>query len=164
MRRANDGVILWLVPATASVAVVLAITTFVVDGLVLAPGWSLAGQNASTVFGSSCGLGEDLDMPATGQSLTELIEARGGSILMAPQIAPYFPCLSQPVIDDGVAEIPTVILSVGVVPLGFGGSPYRYLSDIAEFQELDTAQTSTGQQLPITVTLVNPVATDDADP
>ena len=67
-------------------------------------------------------------------------------------------------IDDGVAEIPTVILSVGVVPLGFGGSPYRYLSDIAEFQELDTAQTSTGQQLPITVILVNPVTTDDADP
>jgi len=159
VRLSARWVIPWLLPVTASISVLTAVSSFAIDGLVLAPGWSLAKQNLGLIPGSSCGLGDDVFVPEMNQSLLALLEDREGPVLMAPQVAMYFPCLSQPVIEGGVASLPTAILAVGVVPLGFGGSPYHYLSDIAHLERLNTAQASTGTQLPIDVILVEPVLT-----
>lgn len=69
--------------------------------------------------------------PTLGATLQRYAEERGGTVLVAPLIRMYFPCFQQPPIRDGVAALPTVIVSFNGWPHSLGSSPHRYVDDLA---------------------------------
>lgn len=87
--------------------------------------------------------------------LLDVIEERGGTVLVAPQIRTYFPCLRQPKIRNGSADLPSVIISVMGWPYLLPGSPHRLLSDVADLRPVSSRWAPTGEHLPFEVILVD---------
>jgi hypothetical protein len=88
--------------------------------------------------------------------IQELVAAGDKTVLIAPQIRPYFPCLSQPNISNGVAEVPGVLIVVGAKwPIGLPGSPYLRLPDVAELEVLPSSWKNLEGSPPLDVISVN---------
>jgi hypothetical protein len=88
------------------------------------------------------------------QSLVEVVDSRGGSVLVAPQIRMNFPCFQQPKIDRGLAEIPSVVVSAWDFPMGLAGSPYRDLGDSFELRQFPTTWRERHKAPPFEVLIV----------
>jgi Mycobacterial cell wall arabinan synthesis protein len=90
------------VPAIAFTLAVLAADTAKADG------WTLTRQNLDSLRGrSGCGLADDLLVD--GSPLSERLAA--APALVHPELLTYFPCTTQPVLDDGVVEPPALMIS-----------------------------------------------------
>jgi Mycobacterial cell wall arabinan synthesis protein len=156
-----------VIPATAAVAVCLSVAAFTVDALLVSPNWSLPSQNLAVLTHFNCGLADQIQVMFDGQavagsgpeksqmSLQSLIDLRGGTVLVAPHIRMYFPCIQQPTIRNGVGEIPSVVISTGGLPVGLPDNPYHGLPDVAELTTVAQVMITPNYPLTIDVTLVD---------
>ncbi|MEX2322694.1 MAG: arabinosyltransferase domain-containing protein [Acidimicrobiia bacterium] len=90
----------------------------------------------------------------TYESLDVFARERGGSTLIAQQLRMYFPCLRQPAIAGGVAEVPDLILVHHQWPFFLYGSPHYPLVDFAEVREIAHRWPARGTVTPINVLTV----------
>ena len=155
-----------VIPATAALAVCVSVVAFAVDALLVSPNWSLPRQNIQGLVQTTCGLADQMDVmvdqqavAGSGQksqmSLQALIDLRGGPVLVAPQIRMYFPCVRQPIIQDGVGEIPSIVIATGGWPVELPDNPYHGLSDVAELTTVAQVFVSPNYAQTIDVTLVD---------
>jgi arabinosyltransferase C len=89
-------------------------------------------------------------------SLEEQQRFRGGPVLVAPHLGTYFPCFEQPELKGGQAQVPSLVLSAGGWPLELPGSPYRYLSDIANLTAVPVTWRNRTDGPPFEVLVVEP--------
>jgi arabinosyltransferase C len=153
-------------PVAATVGVVLALFVFASDALNRWPAWSLPAQNLGIVRSGDCGLADELMVAAdelqlpsarSARSIRQLAEDRGGKVLIAPQLRMFFPCLRQPEIVGGLAELPTIVVASARWPLVAPGSPHAYLVDVANVVPVSTSlPVSTGGPT-FEVLLVEPI-------
>lgn len=156
-----------VIPATAVLAIGVSVAAFSVDALLLSPDWSLPRQNIEGLTQTNCGLADQIGVrvdqrviPGYGAAsstipLQTLIDLRGGTVLVAPHIRMYFPCVQQPIIRDGVAEIPSIVVATGGWPVGLPGNPHHLLPDVAEFTTVAQVFVSPNYSQTIDVALVD---------
>lgn len=156
-----------LIPAVALTATLVSLAAFVAD-TVAAQGWAAGRQNLDEVTSGTCGLADQImvetsegiwylagEGPGEGVSLQALSIQRGGSVLVAPQIRPYFPCFRQPLIQDGVAESPSMIVGVGGWPYRLEQSPFAYLGNLFDLRLLTNRSSNSLWRQNIEVILVD---------
>jgi hypothetical protein len=118
--------------------VVVWITLAVFGGDAAFARWSPARQNVSALVGrSGCGVADTLTVPASeGHSLTRLV-SRPATTLVDPFIAPYFPCIDQPTIRDGVVTIPAHLVAQGTPwPVLARDGPFAALHDLYPIRQV----------------------------
>lgn len=157
-----------LTPAAAMVAVALSVGAFWATGFSTSSEWSLARQNVDELSSQNCGLADTLhlvdpDSSKPDSSLQMFLDEQTGPVLVAPQIRMYFPCIRQPAIQNGTAEIPRVIISSGGWPNGLAGSPYYHLDDVAVLQPIKTSLPDSSQRIPIDVIVVETTIEDNQE-
>jgi hypothetical protein len=170
-RRHDEGsatpVSVSLSPSLALAATLVSVTAFAAD-IMATQGWSAGRQSLSELTSASCGLADEIVVQPDagiwrlagegideGVSLQALSLQRGGPVLVAPQIGPYFPCFRQPVLQDGAAEPPSMIIGVGGWPYGLDQSPYAYLENVFDLRLLTDKSTNSVWQQGIEVILVD---------
>jgi Mycobacterial cell wall arabinan synthesis protein len=120
-------------------ALVFTATVLVVDNA-KADAWTLARQNLGTLRGDSdCGLAEELTV--AGEPLARRLESKSTPTYVVPDLVVYFPCIRQPLIRGGVAEVPRYVVSPfdGSGLENWDASPFHPIVDLYTLERLPLA-------------------------
>ncbi|MGH3133504.1 MAG: arabinosyltransferase domain-containing protein [Gaiellaceae bacterium] len=127
----------WSVPAASAALVALTGAVMVAD--TIAADWTLPRQNLAAIAGSDgCGLADSVsivpgvDSSSGNSTLAAAVQRDGVRTLLEPATAPYFPCADTPAFDQGVVEVPDLIVGWELEPwpVVIRASPFRGIGDL----------------------------------
>jgi arabinosyltransferase C len=109
--------------------------------------WTLARQNLDALAGEAgCGLADDArvvppDGSGTPVALSQLVASESSPSLVLPNLLLYFPCVHLPRLENGVAEVPSYVVtpSTSPIPVRYSTSPFYGVLDLYELARLPSA-------------------------